>query len=546
MSARTRGTLSRREWLRSTGALGVAAASSNLLGCDDSAPPLPTDLPTDTFSGTPGPATLFSHGVASGDPLEDGFVIWTRVSPENADADVEVFYEVALDPEFTDRVDAGSMLTGPAVDFTAKLDVRGLVWGRDYYYRFSAQGRRSIVGRARCAPKAGEARALRFAVTSCASLGHGYFHAYRRIAERADLDAVLHLGDYIYEYGSGEYGSVRDYEPAHEIVTLADYRTRHAQYRRDPDLQALHQQHPVIPVWDDHESANDSYADGAENHQPDTEGTWSARKAAARQAYFEWMPIRDPGMQKIYRRLQYGNLLDILLLDTRLEGRAQQLGSNSDLPDEPASRSLLGATQEAWLDAELAASSARWVVLAQQVMVAQLSFSGGNPFNLDQWDGYPGSRARLLESIRTHAHKRTVVLTGDIHTSWVGQLVDDPFAEGADPARDAAAVEFVTTSVTSPGIAAGNLADRIAQGIIDQSPHLHYVELSRKGYLVLEVTAQTVSADYFFVQGVLPGEDAEEFAVGFDTRRGKADLQRRDAPRPTRTGPAPAPNEATE
>lgn len=546
MSARTRGTLSRREWLRSTGALGVVAASSNLLGCDDAAPPLPTDLPTDTFSGTPGPATLFSHGVASGDPLEDGFVIWTRVSPESSDADVEVFYEVALDPEFTDRVDAGSILTGAAVDFTAKLDVRGLVWGRDYYYRFSAQGRRSIVGRARCAPKADEARALRFAVTSCASLGHGYFHAYRRIAERADLDAVLHLGDYIYEYGSGEYGSVRDYEPAHEIVTLTDYRTRHAQYRRDPDLQALHQQHPMIPVWDDHESANDSYADGAENHQPDTEGAWSARKAAAKQAYFEWMPIRDPGMQKIYRRLQYGNLLDILLLDTRLEGRAQQLGSTSDLTDEPASRSLLGATQEAWLDAELAASRARWVVLAQQVMVAQLSFSGGNPFNLDQWDGYPGSRARLLESIRAHAHKRTVVLTGDIHTSWVGQLLDEPFAEGADPARDAAAVEFVTTSVTSPGIAAGNLADRIAQGIIDQSPHLHYVELSRKGYLVLEVTAQTVSADYFFVQGVLPGEDAEEFAVGFDTRRGKADLQRRDAPRPPRPGPAPAPNPATE
>jgi len=353
MTDRKPSRLSRREWLKSTSALGVVAASSNLLGCDDSLPPLPTDLPTDPYTGAPGPASLFTHGVASGDPLEDGFVIWTRVTPADLGSTVEVFYEVALDPDFVDRVEAGTTMTGAAVDFTAKLDVRGLVWGRDYYYRFSAQGRTSMVGRARCAPKGGEAKALRFAVTSCASYGHGYFHAYRRIAEREDLDAVLHLGDYIYEYGTGEYGSVREYEPAHEIVTLADYRMRFAQYRRDPDLQALHQQHPVIPIWDDHESANDSYEDGAENHQLDTEGTWTARKQAARQAYFEWMPIRDPGMQRIYRTLRYGNLADIVLLDTRLEGRDLQFGSTSELPGEAASRSLLGAEQEAWLDAEL-------------------------------------------------------------------------------------------------------------------------------------------------------------------------------------------------
>jgi alkaline phosphatase D len=544
MTNRKPSRLSRREWLKSTGALGVVAASSNLLGCDDSLPPLPTDLPTDPYTGAPGPASLFTHGVASGDPLEDGFVIWTRVTPADLSSTVEVFYEVALDPDFVDRVDAGTTMTGAAVDFTAKLDVRGLVWGRDYYYRFSAQGRTSMVGRARCAPKGGEAKALRFAVTSCASYGHGYFHAYRRIAEREDLDAVLHLGDYIYEYGTGEYGSVREYEPAHEIVTLADYRMRFAQYRRDPDLQALHQQHPVIPIWDDHESANDAYEDGAENHQPDTEGTWTARKQAAKQAYFEWMPIRDPGMQRIYRTLRYGNLADIVLLDTRLEGRDLQFDSTSELPGEAASRSLLGAEQEAWLDAELEQSEARWVILAQQVMVAQLSLSGGSPFNLDQWDGYPGARARLLSSIRTHAAGRTVVLTGDIHTSWVGHLVDDPYAEGVDPTEDAAAVEFVTTSVTSPGIAAGNLADRIAAGIVEQSPHLEYVQLSRKGYLVLEVTSGKVHADYFFVEGILPGEDAEEFAVGFDTQRGKSNLVRRDQPRPDRTGPALAPSSA--
>ncbi|MCB9660294.1 MAG: alkaline phosphatase D family protein [Sandaracinaceae bacterium] len=542
MSRDVRMSLSRREWLQSTGAMGVVVASSQLLGCDDDKlPPLPSDLPTDPYTGPEGPATVFSHGVASGDPVADGFVIWTRVSPADLGTSVDVFYEVALDPEFVDRVVAGTMTTGASVDFTAKIDVRGLVWGRDYYYRFAALGRSSLVGRARCAPEGNEARALRFAVTSCASLGHGYFHAYRRIAEREDLDAVIHLGDYIYEYGTGEYGSVREYEPAHEIVTLADYRTRHAQYRRDPDLQALHQQHPLIPIWDDHESANDSYEDGAENHQPDSEGAWTDRKAAAKQAYFEWMPIRDAATHQVYRRLQYGNLLDIVLLDTRLEGREQQLEDADELEGEPASRSLLGATQEAWLSAELEASTARWVFLAQQVMVAQLSLSGGSPFNLDQWDGYPAARGRLLETIRTHANKRTVVLTGDIHTSWVSRLVEDPYAEGVDLDRDAPAVEFVTTSVTSPGIAAGNLADRIAQGIIDQSPHLEYVQLSRKGYVVMEVTAGTVYADYFFVEGVLPGEDAEEFAVGFDTRHGVADLVRRDTPRPTRPAPAPAP-----
>ncbi len=501
--------LTRRSWLKRTGALGVAALSSQLLGCDDDAPlpPLPTDLPQDTYEGPQGPAALFSHGVASGDPLEDGFVLWTRVSPlASSNEPLEVFYEVALDAAFEDRVEAGHIMTGAAVDYTAKLDVRGLVWGRDYYYRFKCLGRVSSVGRARCAPIGADVRRLRFAVTSCASLAHGHFHVYRRIAERADLDAVLHLGDYIYEYGSGEYGDVRDYEPAHEIVTLEDYRMRYAQYRRDPDLQAMHQQHSVIPIWDDHESANDSYVEGAENHDPDTEGNWEARKAVARQAYFEWMPIRDAEMREINRRLRYGNLMDLVLLDTRLQGRDAPIRS---VDEDTAERSLLGMEQEAWLADTLATSQARWVILAQQVMVSQLSLSGGSPFNLDQWDGFPAARARLLETIRTNARGRCVVVTGDIHTSWVGRLVDDPFADGVDVDAEAVGVEFVTPAVSSPGFGVGNLADRIAGTILEQSPHLAHVQLSRRGYLVLEVTSASVHADYFYVAGVLEGEGEE-------------------------------------
>ena len=251
------GSVTRRELLRGAQALGIATlAPGALSGCGSDA--------------EPGPENLFQHGVASGDPVEDGVILWTRVSPTRTEL-LEVEWEVAADPSFDSILASGATLTSVDRDLTVKVDVRGLPPGQTFYYRFRAQERTSPIGRTRTAP-AGSVGRARFGVASCSSFAQGYFHAYRALAARTDLDAVLHLGDYIYESGPGQFGDDRAIEPAREATTLVDYRTRHAQYKRDPDLQEVHRQHPFICVWDDHESANNAWKDGAINHQPETEG----------------------------------------------------------------------------------------------------------------------------------------------------------------------------------------------------------------------------------------------------------------------------------
>jgi len=287
---------SRREILKGMGAAGftpllVSACDSSSGG--ESFSPLPEDLPVYEWNDPLGPDDLFNHGVASGDPLTDGVILWTRVNLE-ASEPVEVWWEMALDEAFLERTAQGTFTTNADRDFTVKVDASGLMWGRNYFYRFAAQGRWSSTGRTRLAPKSTEVSKLRFGVCSCANYAFGYFHGFRHMAARADLDAVLHLGDYFYEYGNGAYpdGSaaqpqLRMLEPPHETVTLQDYRMRFSLYRRDPDLQECHRQHPFIVVWDDHETANNSWMGGAENHNPETEGPWSERVAAARQAFFE-------------------------------------------------------------------------------------------------------------------------------------------------------------------------------------------------------------------------------------------------------------------
>lgn len=270
----------------------------------------------------------FYHGVASGDPLADRVIIWTRVTPQQ-DGPVSVSWRVATDPAMTDVVKNGSFTTNAARDYTVKVDVAGLDAGRTYYYSFESFGRTSTIGRTRTAPS-GPVDHLRFAIVSCSNYQGGYFNAYGRLADRADLDAVIHLGDYIYEYEDGGYGYDpevgRGHEPANEIISLSDYRVRYSFYRLDNDLQRVHQQHPFIAVWDDHEFANDAFKDGAENHSPATEGNWETRKQNAFKAYFEWMPIRENAVaNRIYRKLQYGDLVDLIMLDTRIEGREKDL-----------------------------------------------------------------------------------------------------------------------------------------------------------------------------------------------------------------------------
>jgi len=494
------------------------------------------DLPSYEYDGEPGPADLFQHGVASGDPLTDAVILWSRVTgaPQGS---VEAFYEVALDPAFTDRVAAAYVETNPDRDYTIKLDVSGLAPGTTYYYRFYALGRTSPIGRTRTA--GATVTRLRMAVMSCSSLAHGYFHAYRRVAERADLDLVVHLGDYIYEYGTDEYGSVRAYEPANEILTLADYRTRYSQYRRDPDLLECHRQHPMVAVWDDHEVADDAYDAGAGNHDPASEGSYEERKANATRVYAEWMPFREGAEGVLYRSLAFGELVHLIILDTRHAGRDAQVASafDEEALADPA-RQLLGAEQEAWLAGELA-KPGQWKLLGQQVMVAQLRL-GENPLNLDQWDGYPAARQRLFDMLREHAPTNAVILTGDIHSSWAFEVADDPFGTDYDPATGAGAVavEFVAPSVTSPGFPSDT-----ADQFMTTHPHLKWGNLVDHGYVVLDVTPERLQASWWVVADVeSPAGGVETFVGAWAVNDGVVHLLADAAAAdPVADAPLPAP-----
>lgn len=281
----------------------------------------------------------FDHGVASGDPRADAIIIWTRATVADP-VSVPLRWQLAEDAAFSKIVAEGTAEATPARDHTAKVDVTGLAPGRSYFYRFAAGKVTSPIGRTRTLPTKGIDKA-RFAVVSCSHYAFGYYHVYREIAATDGIDAVVHLGDYIYEYGREGYGGEvgkalgREHLPPHEIVTLADYRARFAQYRTDPDLQAAHASAPFITVWDDHETANDSWVGGAENHDPRTEGKWETRRDAAIRAYFEWMPMRDPAPGEAFytlnRSYDYGDIASLHVVETRLTGRMHQLKYARDM-----------------------------------------------------------------------------------------------------------------------------------------------------------------------------------------------------------------------
>jgi alkaline phosphatase D len=518
--------------------LDVAPDTDTWSEGDDGTPPDVEPPPEYEYTGEPGPETLFAHGVASGDPLADAVILWTRVSPEG-DAAVEVFWEMAYDPEFTRRVRSGTLTTDSARDYTVKVDADGLWPATTYYYRFRALGRASIVGRTRTAPRL-SGRHLRFAVVSCSNYPNGYFHVYRALAERTDLDGVFHLGDYIYEYGGGS--GDRRHDPPREIVTIEDYRTRYGQYRRDPDLQAVHQQHPFFVVWDDHESTNNSWRDGAENHQA-SEGDWAARRAAAEQAYSEWMPIRDSADGNIWRSFSFGPLCDIVLLDTRLWGRDEQT-TPADLDGiRDPERSLLGDDQEAWFHDTLRTSTARWKLVGQQVMMGQLLL-GDTVLNTDQWDGYEASRTRFLDVLENEDVDNVVVLTGDIHTSWANDISRDPRpgvgTYDAETGEGSLAVEFVTPSVTSGALDA--VTPEIFAILAESNPHIRWAELTRKGFVVVDVQPERVQGAWHFVSDITQRDFSEEFAKAFHAGNGANHLVEDDAPAPAKeTAPASAP-----
>lgn len=428
----------------------------------------------------------FYHGVASGDPLSDRVIIWTRITPDDFTSPVIVSYKMATDTAMQNVVKQGSMMTDASKDFTVKFDVSGLNPDQYYYYEFTGLESRSQRGRTKTVP-VGDIDSLRFAVVSCANLEAGYFNVYEAIAQRNDFEAVLMLGDYIYEYEEGGYGQDasidRVFDPTTETISLEDYRMRYSVYHMDKSLNKLHQNFPWICVWDDHESANDSYTDGAENHNGG-EGLWSDRKLAAQKAYFEWLPIREkaPNNYEIYREFGYGDLLDLFMVDTRLQGRDQQ-GVN----EEDVNRQMLGQTQYNWLANSMINSSAKWKVLGNQVIMAPITVFG-IPINEDAWDGYPAERDRVLDCIKDNSIQNFTVLTGDVHTSWAFNLEQDGTHVG---------VEFVTPSVTSPGAPING-----AEILMIENPHLKFVELTKHGYIMLDANKTRIQGDWFFVNAI--------------------------------------------
>jgi len=478
------------------------------------------------------PKTDFRHGVASGDPTDRSVIIWTRVTTAVA-VDVEVAWQVARDEAMLDVVADGVFTTGASRDFTVKVDVTGLDAGNWYFYRFTCNGQESQTGRTRTLPQVASGVA-KFAVVSCSNYPAGFFNVYRDIALRDDLDLVLHLGDYIYEYGLGQYGTEnasalgRVPEPQGEILTISDYRARHAQYKADTDSRAMHARLPLVAIWDDHEFANDSWKDGAENHNDD-EGSWVARRDAALQAYFEWMPVRgEPqgGKTRIFREFRWGKLASILMLDTRLFGRDMQPNVGNDVTPQSvgqalqdATRRMLGAEQEAWLKDRLRKShDTTWQLIGQQVMVATMgppdleplidrnapsyfnaeqmdmviaSSKSHRPQILDVWDGYPAAKADFLQVLGALA-SNPVVLSGDLHTAMAANLV---LASTDGPV----AVEMMTTSVTSPTLS-GYFPSRepngVRDGILQQNPDLRFLDIEDHGWLCVTLTAEECTGEW--------------------------------------------------
>lgn len=444
----------------------------------------------------------FYHGVASGDPGTNRITLWTRVTPPAGSTKaIPVTWKLSTDTGLTNVVKSGSVTARYGSDFTAAVTVYGLQPNTWYYYQFTAQSRNSLTGRTRTLPSTG-VDSIRLAVVSCTNYQSGYFNVYRSIADRNDVDVVVHLGDFIYEYakyGFGYDSTVnRVHDPKLEAITLSDYRRRHAQYRLDEDTRKLLQQYPLIVVWDDHEVANDAWMGGAENHDPATEGNWNDRLAAAKQAYFEWMPVKkpdptnDPG--RLYRQFKFGNLIRLDMLDTRLQGRTEQLQS-SDPSFNDTSRTMLGLGQRNWLMDDLSTSTSKWNILGQQVMVAPM-VAFGAILNIDQWDGYPAERSRLYNSFTANNSKNMVVLTGDIHSAWANDL---PLSGYSSSNRAASAgVEFVCPSVTSP-----NPLSNLTPALIKLfNSHVRYVDLSYYGYTIINVTKTKLQGDWFGVSTI--------------------------------------------
>ena len=447
----------------------------------------------------------FYHGVASGDPLSDRVIIWTRVTPTTPAA-ITVSWQMASDSLFAHVVNSGSVTTDSNSDYTVKVDVTGLTANTWYYYRFRSGSVYSITGRTKTLPT-GSTDSVRLAVFSCSDFEAGYFNAYNDIACRNDISAVIHLGDWYYEYmagGSGASGDTSRFHPlTRDAYLLGDYRLWHSQYKLDQDLRAMLEQYPLISVWDDHESANNSWAYGAQNHSTATQGSWEVRKNAAKQAYFEWMPIRSIAPDNdtiIHRNFKFGNLINLVMLDTRLEARDSSLGSlisttNAYMTD--TNRQMLGPVQLAWMKTQLSDTSTRWKVIGNQVMIAPLTLNiilTTDVLNGDQWDGYPAERNRVFNYISQNRINDVVFLSGDIHSSWADDLPGADSTYVSSTGAGSVATEFIGSSITSTANVPATSA-----AIMAADPWFKYIDFTKRGYLLFDVNQTRVQGDYIHV-----------------------------------------------
>ncbi|WP_306327128.1 alkaline phosphatase D family protein [Streptomyces venezuelae] len=522
----------RRRFLTVTGAAAALAFATQLPAAGSAAA---AELDGRRISEDP-----FTLGVASGDPLPGSVLLWTRLAPRPFEPGgglpaerVSVHWELARDERFTKTVRRGRATAHPEFSHTVHVEVEHLDPGREFFYRFRAGDWTSPVGRTRTVPAPWARPAgLKLAAVSCQAYHDGYFTAYGHLA-REDVDVVLHLGDYLYEYAVNATGGARAYTdrtlPAvfnRETLTLDDYRLRYGLYKSDPDLRAAHAAHPFVVTWDDHETEN-NYAGGTpENDVPPEE--FLLRRAAAYRAYWEHQPLRAPQRpegpdMKLYRRLRFGRLAQFDILDTRQYRSDQAYGDGWQVPgpeSEDPARTLTGATQERWLLDGWRASDARWNVLPQQVVFAERRDRATADFKLsmDSWDGYPASRQRVLAGAQAAGVENLMVLTGDVHVGYGLDLK----ADFRDPASRTLGTEIVATSISSgkDGADRPSNYDKLMQA----NPHLRFFN-GRRGYVTVALTEESARADFRTVPYVTSPGAPVTTAASFVTEAGDPGLK---------------------
>ncbi len=438
----------------------------------------------------------FFHGVASGDASDNDVIIWTRVTPKTLVDSIVVKWFISKDSSMKTILDSGIFLTRPQRDYTVKIDVKNIKPATTYYYQFSALGGKSIIGKTKTLADFEKTKNFRAVFFTGSNYNAGFFNAYRSICLRNDIDAVFHLGDYFYEYGNNVYGNnpLRPLTPKTEVYTLSQYRQRLSLYRLDPDLRDAHKNYCWYLIWDDHEFANNSWTGGAQNQQPN-EGKWSVRKAAAKKAYFEWLPIREKKDSSIFMTYNIGKLARFILLDTRMQGRNSQAQNPYD-----TNKTMLGKKQLQWLFKQLIEAkkdSIDWIFITQQVMFAPLMI-GKKILNPDQWDGYQYERQKIINFIaKNNLTNNVVIISGDVHTSWANEI----YSNQKHKKQGITIPEFITPSITSPSLKKipaffGKIFLRTIM------PHIKYVDLYHKGYMILNITKDTVGVEWYFLKTI--------------------------------------------